>query len=168
MKQLVATCVAGLLACASATSGCTDNLATNYNASAVVDSGTCQYDCARLIQAVGAANGTNCYVYSATGIVSAPVKLQNVGTWNKDLGKWEWKSDKGRKVNQGESWIIQGVAPQGFRPGEWENQTDLPNLGFRLEVRGATIRIRRTRISGHASVSHAVCLPLTRYVLTHA
>ena len=138
MKQLVATCVAGLLACASATSGCTDNLATNYNASAVVDSGTCQYDCARLIQAVGAANGTNCYVYNATGIVSAPVKL---------LGK----------VNQGESWIIQGVAPQGFRPGEWENQTDLPNLGFRLEVRGATIRIRRTRISGHASVSHAVC-----------
>ena len=154
MKQLVATCVAGLLACASATSGCTDNLATNYNASAVVDSGTCQYDCARLIQAVGAANGTNCYVYNATGIVSAPVKL---------LGK----------VNQGESWIIQGVAPQGFRPGEWENQTDfrigiLPNLGLRLEVRGATIRIRRTRISGHASVSHAVCLLLTRYVLTHA
>ena len=79
-----------------ACSGCTDNLATNYNASAVVDSGTCQYDCARLIQAVGAANGTNCYVYSATGIVSAPVKLQNVGTWNKDLGKMEWKSDKFR------------------------------------------------------------------------
>ena len=160
MKQLVATCVAGLLACASATSGCTDNLASNYNASAVVDSGTCQYDCARLIQAVGAANGTNCYVYNATGIVSAPVKL--LGKVNLGLG------GQGALFMQGESWIIQGVAPQGFRPGEWENQTDLPNLGFRLEVRGATIRIRRTRISGQSSVSHAVCLLLTRYVLTHA
>ena len=125
------------------TSGCTDSAASNYDAAAGADDGSCAYDCAAL-RAVLGLGAADCLVFNGSRPESAerwPAELRSRGAAECRGGL------QNVALADDDAWVVQGRPSAGVQPGQADDRL-VTALPYRFLVDGARLAVRYVRMSG--------------------